>query len=286
MFLLIHDDIRGPEIKCSYFTNPLTLSKEFISKLYISHAGFESSTHIDIRFENYTSISCFTGNLDRRTQKEGILGIIFDKDEEFDNLDFFLQRNLYNVIDNPSNEKIQEIFSKKLLNYLDLNNLFKKLEIESIPEILILYGNDEYKSTLLKIGESSTVVSKMTDMYTKIIRNETIPQYMYEPLNLDEKNKTYLVAKIDQSSKKMEKLFTTLKLYIEKSIYHSLEILALILLPSIIKINPLNRVPSMKSLEKSKTFLESLQKSNDYFNEFNKTLSALLKGDIYITPYL
>ncbi|MHA2184826.1 MAG: hypothetical protein ACXAAI_07475, partial [Promethearchaeota archaeon] len=67
LFLLIHDEIRGPEIKCSYYKNPVNLNNEFISKLYMSHAGFDSSSHIEIKFENYRSVSCFTGNLDRRT---------------------------------------------------------------------------------------------------------------------------------------------------------------------------------------------------------------------------
>jgi len=53
MFLLIHDEIRGPEIKCSFYTNPVNLNKEFISKLYMSHASFDSSSHIEIKFENY-----------------------------------------------------------------------------------------------------------------------------------------------------------------------------------------------------------------------------------------
>ena len=172
MFLLIHDEIMGPEIKCSFYTNPVDLNKEFISKLYMSHAGFDSSSHIEIKFENYCSVSCFTGNLDRRSQKEGILGIIFEEDEEFDNLDLFLQRNLYNAIDNPSKETMQEIFLKKLINYLELNNLFKKVEIESVPEIFIINGNEQYKSCLLKIGDNTTSISKMTDFIPTLLNLE------------------------------------------------------------------------------------------------------------------
>jgi len=286
MFLLIHDEIMGPEIKCFYFTKPMPLTKEFVSKLYMSHAGFDSSTHIDIKFENYRSISCFTGNLDRRTNKEGILGIIFDKDEEFDNLDLFLQRNLYKIIDKPSNETIQEIFSKELINYLELIKLFKRVEIESIPEILILYGNNEYKSNLLKIGQRGILNSKMADLYAKIINNQKISQYLYIALNLNEENKTYLVLKADKSSITIKKVSATIKFYLENSFYYSLEILALLLLPSIIKIVPSYiEIPKKKS-DKSKTFLDILQKSDNYINKFNNTISALLRGDIYITPCL
>ena len=286
MFLLIHDDITGPEIKCSFYTNPVNLSKEFISKLYMSHAGFESSSHIEIKFENYRSISCFTGNLDRRSQKEGILGIIFEENEEFDNLDLFLQRNLYEAINNPSNQTMQEIFSNKLLNYLELNNLFKRVEIEGIPEIFLINGNQEYKSNLLKIGDINISIPEIAELYQEIINKQTIPQYQYVELNIEGKNKTFLVLKSDGPAKTIEKIIRTMKPYLENFNYYSLEILSLLLLPSIIKIIPLKPESSKKYSDKSKSFLESLQKSDNYCNEFNNTISNLLKGDIYISPIL
>ncbi|MFX1329613.1 MAG: hypothetical protein ACFE91_15910 [Promethearchaeota archaeon] len=286
MFLLIHDEIIGPEIKCSFYKEPVDLSKEFISKLYMSHAGFDSSSHIDIKFENYRSISCFTGNLDRRSQKEGILGIIFEQDEEFNNLDLFLQRNLYDVIDKPTNETMQDIFLNKLLHYLALSNLFEKVEIEGIPELFIINGNEQYKSCLVKIGENNISISKMTDLYKKIVNKQTISQFQYIKLNLENSLDTYLVLKINGATKNIEKLILTIKTYLEKSIYYSLEILALLLLPSIIKIIPLKQVITKKDLGKSKTFLQVLQQSNNYNNEFNNTISRLLDGIIYIAPSL
>ena len=282
MFLLIHDEIMGPEIKCSFFKNPVSLSKEFISKLYISHAGFKSSSNIEIKFENFSSVSCFTGNLDRRSQKEGILGVIFEENEEFDNLDLFLQRNLYEAIDKPTNETMQGIFSTKLLNYLYLNNLFKKVEIEGIPEIFIINGNEQYKSCLLRIGEGSDSISKMPDIYKKMIKKQTISQYKYTNLDLENRNNTFVVLRINGYDKSVEKVISSMRFYLEKFLYYSLEILALLLLPSIIKIIPLRQEISKIHLDKSKTFLQHLQQSQDYCDEFNKTISNLLKGDIYL----
>ncbi|MFX0077096.1 MAG: hypothetical protein ACFE96_16750, partial [Candidatus Hermodarchaeota archaeon] len=126
IFLLIHDEIRGPQIKCSYYTSPMSLPQEFISKLYMSHAGFKSSSHMEIKLGRYRSISCFTGNLDRRTQKEGILGILFEEGEDYENLDLFLQRNLYHAINKPDDQMMQDIFSEKLQNYLDLVDFLDK----------------------------------------------------------------------------------------------------------------------------------------------------------------
>jgi len=286
IFLIIHDEILGPEIKCSYYTEPVDLSKEFISKLYMSHAGFDSSSHIDIKFENYRSISCFTGNLDRRSQKEGILGIIFEENEEFNNLDLFLQRNLYVAIDKPSDETMEDIFLNKLLHYLKLCSLFEKVEIECIPELFIINGNEQYKSCLLRFGENNIPISKMTDLYEKIVQKQTISQYQYIKLNLENGLDTYLVLKFNGAPKNIDKLITTIKPYLEKSIYYSMEILALLLLPSIIKVIPLKQVLTKKDLGKSNTFLQTLQQSKNYNDEFNNTISHLLEEIIYIVPFL
>ncbi|MHA1914154.1 MAG: hypothetical protein ACW986_09535 [Promethearchaeota archaeon] len=286
VFLLIHDEITGPEIKCSFYKNPVSLNKEFISKLYMSHAGFDSSSHIEIKFENYRCISCFTGNLDRRSQKEGILGIIFEENEEIGNLDLFLQRNLYYAIDNPSNKTMEDIFSNKLLNYLELNTLFKQIEIEGVPELYLINGNGEYKYSLLKVGESSILIAEMADLYQKIMNNQIVPQYHYGKLNLGGVNNTFLVLKSDESTQTVNMLITTIKSYLEKFYYYSLEILTLMVLPSMIKIVPLTAELSKKYSDKTKTLLQSLQKSKNYHKEFNAVIANLIEGNIYISPVL
>ncbi len=286
LFLLIHDEIRGPEIKCSYYKNPVNLNNEFISKLYMSHAGFDSSSHIEIKFENYRCISCFTGNLDRRTQKEGILGIIFEENEEFGNLDLFLQRNLYYAIDNPSNETMEDIFSNKLLNYLELNELFEKVEIEGVPELYLINGNSEYKYNLLKLGESSLSIPEIEDLYQKIMNNQIFSQYHYGKLNLGGGNNTFLILKSDEPTKTINILLTTIKSYLEKYYYYSLEILSLLVLPSVIKIVPVTIELSKKYTDKTKTLLQTLQKSKNYTEEFGTLISHLIEGNIYIAPAL
>ncbi|MFW9823184.1 MAG: hypothetical protein ACFFE4_09625 [Candidatus Thorarchaeota archaeon] len=286
LFLLVHDEIRGPEIKCSYYKIPVTLNKEFISKLYMSHAGFDSSSHIEIKFENYRSVSCFTGNLDRRTQKEGILGILFEENEEFTNLDLFLQRNLYYAIENPDNETMNYIFSNKLLNYLELDKLFTKVEIENIPEIYLLNGNSEFKYNVLKFGDYSSNISEMADLYQKIKNNQTIPSYHYAKLNLEGLTNTFLVMKSDESAKTIITLITTIKSYLEKFYYYSLEIFCLLLLPSVINIAATKTEFAKNYSNKNKTLLQSLEKSKNYQEEFDNIIFNLIKGNIYISPVL
>ena len=252
----------------------------------MSHAGFGSSSHIEIKFEDYRSISCFTGNLDRRSKKEGILGIIFEENEEVSNLDLFLHRNLHAIIEKPDNKTIEEIFKNKLLNYLELNKLFEKVEIEGIPELYLINGNSEYKYNLLKIGESSISIPEMADLYQKTMNKQVIPQYHYGKLNLGGVDNTFLVLKSDEPTKTMKILITTIKSYLEKFYYYSLEILALLLLPSIIKIVRVKAEISKKHSDVNKSFLQSLQKSKNYQKEFDAVIINLIEGNTYISPLL
>ncbi|MCK4688464.1 MAG: hypothetical protein KAT66_10070 [Candidatus Lokiarchaeota archaeon] len=286
MFFLIHDEIKGPEIKCSYYSSPITIPQEFISKLYMTHAGFESSSHIDIKFGHYRSITCFTGNLDRRSQKEGILGIIFEENERFGNIDLFLQRNLNDVINKPDNQILEEIFSNKLLNYLELNKIFEKVEIEDISDILIINGDKEFRSCILRIGEKKVSNPEMIEVYQKIMEKQKIPQYQYIELNSEGINNTFLVLKVDKPNQNIDKIVSTIKSYLDNFYYYSLEILTLFLLPSIVSIIPLKPKLSKKYSDKSKSVLENLKNSDNYYNEFNNLISHLVKGDLYLSPIL
>ncbi len=286
IFLLIHDEIRGPKIKCSYYTSPFSLPQEFVSKLYMSHAGFKSSSHLEIKLSHYRSISCFTGNLDRTTQKEGILGILFEESENFDNLDLFLQRNLYQAINNPDNQMMEVIFSDKLQNYLKLIDFLEKVEIEDVLDLFIITGGDAYKSCLLKIGEKQVSNSEMNDIYQKIMKTQEIPLYYYVKLDLKSNDNTFLITKAARSNPNLEKILKSLKPYLEKFYYYSLEILTLFLFPSVIKMKPLKSGITKEIFDEKKSLLQNLKNSENYSKEFNNYLSKLIKGSFYISPNL
>ena len=286
IFLVIHDEIMGPQIKCSYYTKPMALSKEFISKLYMSHAGFDSSSHIEIKFDDFKSISCFTGNLDRRTKKEGILGILFEEEEEYDNLDPFLQRNLYKIIEDPTNETIKAIFTYDLSNYLELTSIFNKVDLEGIQEIYIINGNEEFKSYFIKVSEKNVSRSEMAELYNQINESQKIPHYQYDKLNIDSDQNIFLVIKGNCETEFKEKIIQVIKSYLERSIEYCLEILALSLIPSIIKITTLNQTTSKDDLGKHKSVLQMLQQSKNYFEDFNQIISDVRRGDLYLIPIL
>ncbi|MFX0033834.1 MAG: hypothetical protein ACFE9P_14340 [Candidatus Hermodarchaeota archaeon] len=286
IFLLIHDEIKGPVIKCSYYTSPINLPQDFISKLYMSHAGFKSSSHLEFKLRNYRSISCFTGNLDRRSQMEGILGIIFEDNETFDNLDLFLQRTLIYAMNNPNNQTMKEIFSKHLLEYLELNKILEKVEIENLKEIFILQGDDKFKSCPLKIGEKLVSNSEMIDIYRKIMEKQEIPQYHYCKLDLSGKGNSFLVFKVQKSHSDIERIIKTIKTYLDNYFLYSLEILALFLLPSVLGVMPINPKLSNKYTDNRKSIQQNLQKSVNYAKDFNEIISSLIKGEILLFSLL
>jgi len=286
IFLLIHDELRGPEIKCSYYLSPISLPQEFISKLYMSHAGFKSSSHLEIKLSHYRSVSCFTGNLDRRTQKEGILGILFEENESYDNLDLFLQRNLYQAINKPNNHMMEVIFSDKLQYYLKLIVFLEKVEIEDVLDLFIITGGDTFKSCLLKIGEKQVSNSEMIDIYQKIMNAQEIPLYYYVKLDLEGNDNTFLIFKAARSNPKIDKILKSLKPYLEKFYYYSLEILTLFLFPSLIKMKPSKSGMTKEILDEKKSVLQNLKNSDNYSREFNNYISKLIQGSFYISPNL
>jgi len=286
IFLLIHDELKGPKIKCSYYTSPISLPQEFISKLYMSHAGFKSSSHLELKLSSYRSISCFTGNLDRTTKKEGILGILFEESENFDNLDLFLQRNLYQAVNKPDNQTMEAIFSDKLPKYLRLNDFLEKVEVEDILDLFIITGGDTYKSCILKIGEKQVPNSEMNDIYQKIMKAQEIPLFYYVKLDLKESDNTFLIIKAARSNPNIDKILKSVKPYLEKDYYYSLEILTLFLFPSLIKMQPSKSGITKEILEERKSLLKRLKNSDNYSKEFNNYISKLIEGRFYISPLL
>ena len=152
MFLVTHHEILGPEISQSYFTKQINLTPEFVSQLYMSHAGLGNKFNLEMKFNQYKVISIFTGDMDRKTNSEGILGIVLEDHENSENLELFLKRALLDILLNPLNDKVKQIYSQKLNNYLNLIKIFEKIKIEAISEIFLVVGDDKFKNCYLKLS--------------------------------------------------------------------------------------------------------------------------------------
>jgi hypothetical protein len=95
-----------------------------------------------------------------------------------------------------------------------------------------------------------------------------------------------LIFKASRSNPNIDKILKSLKLYLEKFYYYSLEILTLFLFPSLIKIKPSKSGMTKEIIEEKKSVLQNLKKSENYSKEFNNYISKLVEGSFYISPNL
>ena len=71
-------------------------------------------------------------------QSEGILGIIFEEHEKTENFEFFFKRYLDYCLKFSDDKVMEDLFLNKMYNYIKLNQIFTKVELENISEILLL----------------------------------------------------------------------------------------------------------------------------------------------------
>ena len=283
IFFLTHDEIKGPIIKASYFKTPFELPQEFIQKLYMSHSGFESASYLEMKFNHHRVVSFFTGHLARRSKSESIIGVVFDDNEKVDNLELFMKRTLETGLTERTNQTMKEIFSKNLLKFLYLNQFFDLFEIENISEILIIKGKKEFESCLLNIGDKKISNTEIGAIYLKMLESEEIPKIKYMRLKINTEDNIFLVFKLARSSKSFEKIMDVLASYLENFFEYALELMALFLLPNMIKVNPL-KSQLYKRYPDDQTLIQILRNSKDYDEEFNNILSSIVKNDLFIAP--
>jgi len=95
-----------------------------------------------------------------------------------------------------------------------------------------------------------------------------------------------LIFKASRSNPNIDKILKSLKPYLEKFYYYSLEILTLFLFPSLIKFIPLKSGMTKKILDKKKSVLQNLKNSENYSKEFNYYITKVIQGSFYISPDL
>ncbi len=284
MFLITHNEILGPEIKQSYFTKQIEITKEFISQLYMSHAGFGHDFNLEMKFNQYKVISVFTGNMDRKTDSEGILAILFEDHESSENLELFLRRNLSDIIKNRVIGGIKQVFIQKLKNYLKLIDIFEKFKIENISEIFLITGDEKFKNCLLKLSYKKVSNTELSDIYEKIVNSKRIPNYQYYPLNLDKENNIYLLLKVLKSNDTIKKIIDFIIPYLELSFNYSLEILSMFFIPHLLNTKNVNNFGKLTPPLKQKNVLNHLKDSDNYSYEFNSLIFKIINQSIYLEP--
>ena len=90
--------------------------------------------------------------------------------------------------------------------------------------------------------------------------------------------------KVSNPVQDIDKIISIIKPYLEDFFYFSLEILALFLIPSHLRVVPFTTKVAKLHTDKYKSILQNLQKSKNYGNEFNALISYLTKGELYVIP--
>ncbi|MHA1277987.1 MAG: hypothetical protein ACTSQI_21195 [Candidatus Helarchaeota archaeon] len=281
IFLIEYDEIVGAKIKSSYFKVSFEVSQEFVSLLYSSHAESIGPVYIEMMFSTYQTLSYSSNVFAGQNQNKYILGIVFDEHENLVNLELFLRRHLTTSFIENNAQNMEGIF-QELLKHLELGRYFEVFEIQNIPAIFVIRGTDEFEVCLLNIGVKFSNLEIGT-IYPQMLKGEQLPHLEYIRLNLEKGRKYFLVFQIEKYYKIISKMLLILATYLEYYFEYSLELLALFLLPSQLKLSPL-KTQLYKKYPDNKPLLQVLQKARNYQAEFNSIIESMMNSEVYPTP--
>ncbi|MBD3228350.1 MAG: hypothetical protein GF329_09195 [Candidatus Lokiarchaeota archaeon] len=180
---------------------------------------------------------------------------------------------------------MREIFTKRLKIYITLNRFYDEVKIQNIEEIMILQGNAEFQSFIIRLGINKISNLEMKINYQKLLKSQELKDYAYLKLDLPENSNIYFVIRMDRYFKEIKGLLTIIKPYLEKYFEYSLEIITLFFLPAITELGIYDINDDIKKHKRtSRSIIQELQKSKKYSKEFNKIINNLIEGRIYVTP--
>ncbi len=285
IFLINHHETRGPEIKLSYFKRNIHLPQEFITQLYMAHAGLSKNDNIEMNFQENRVLSCFTGNKDRKLNEEGILGIIFEYKEDTREISLFMNRYMEYIINNQNEDTLKDIILSKLQIYQNLIKFFKSYKIQNIEEILLIGGNDTYTKTFLSNTEKNKNFSQLSQLFEKLVNNNKLNNYIHQNVGKMHGIDVYFLIKYQGAQKKIKEIFNFICPFIKKHLNYALEILLLIFTPHLITSQKMSEYSDNKKKKKI-SILRKLGKRNRYRSAFLNILANIIVDEEIITPLI
>jgi hypothetical protein len=291
LFTVVHDEIKGPLIKDQFITAKIDIPSEFISKLYLSHAGFEESSLLEIKLNQYKVVSYYTGQKARIHKNEGILAILLEGNEEIENIELFLAKNISFALKISNTSILEKILNQNLPYFVYLNSSLKKYEIENITEIFVLKGKDTLESVLFYFGKSKPGYEQLGSLYAKVHFDEETPGIAWETIS-HEKSHYYLGIRSLKNTPDIEKCTEVLARYLGKSLHHCLEVIMMVLFPHstlLLNGNDLRTASFFKDqmtidkkiMNGAINLQDHLKKAENYQEAFENLITGLYQDELF-----
>jgi hypothetical protein len=283
IFVIIHGEITGPVLSAGYYRRKVEISKELISKMYLSHAGFEANGVIELALPDYKILSCYTGDQARTSGKEGILALILETKEPSNNLELFLRQNIEQCIAVQSDSLLKKMLDVKLAQYCQLLTIFERTSIEYLDFFAVIQTSKESQQVLVKFG-SEAISNENLFHHFKPDNQISGDGYFLAPIGTVA-DTDYLVIVHSNSGKTadIQPLVEQIASILKNNINYAWEIIAMVFFPQFITFQSLELLEILHLYNSHKSLSANLAKAKgkDYRIEFASLLSAVLKGLIY-----
>jgi hypothetical protein len=295
LIVIMHDEIKGPQMIGSYFKEKIEINPEFIAQLYLSHAGFKNGSIMEMKYQNYKVHSYYTGDQARILNKEGIIALFSKESDRFDNMEPFLERFVRLAIQKPTESNLQKILEFHLPQYQTLLNHFNQISIEDLASVYIIRRNQKSWSFYLRIEIKHSEVSddKGNNSIIQMLDNndegKMVPGVAFAKLceTKEESFHLILTGKAKSTDNFVEIVQIAAKL-LRENLSFAVEILSLLLLPNAIAVQSAGIQESKKN--KRPPFLIPLNvqltrtKNKTYHESFLQVLYGLYANDFVLVP--
>lgn len=295
IFLLIHDEIKGPQISNYFFNHAMELSPDLLSKLYMAHASFNDSSFIETKYPQYKIVSLYTGPVARIQKQEGILGLLLDLKEELPITEIFLIRTLPLILKHRKNELMKELITITLPYFQYLLKCYMQLEIENISEFFLVQGQDDYQQVMLDFGSTKTDSSIWKNMYHQMVTGKDIPQYQYLKIEMPmlKKSSFFFGFKYLKKLPNLELFISTMAKFLIPNPGFILELIGMVYFGNLVCLIPKHiyqtLIWSSSSIKLDKTqrvkmlnLNEIMKKSSNYADTFAKHVNSVLLEEFYV----
>jgi len=281
LFIITHDEIQGPVLSAGYFRRKIEISKDLITKLYLSHAGYANNACIEIVLPQYKIISYYTGDQARKSGKEGILAIIMEISETFPYLELFIRQNLEQCIGHNSEDFLKSVLEIKLAKYLHLVSLFERIYLESVDFLAVIQWCAESHLLLAKFGSESVPNEIFKQTITQDRNDLPKGYYLVHITTISDSAYYLLVRSKNGPPKEIHALTNQTAVLLKNNLNYSWEILAMSLFPQKITFALDESQELLHLFNSRKSLQDNLSKSTDYRKQFRHFLTAVLNVQIY-----